>query len=207
MARPAKPNRKGTSPTARAPGPAEADDRGTPEVEDVQPSEDDVVTPMKGTTMKSGASEDVATRGAEYAQKSYDQVLGATRDQVEKMSATALKAYEELSKFQRENYEAYMAASAIFAKGIETIGKTWASYTQEHMENVAQTAKALLAAKTLREAADLQNDWAKASFDKLVAEGTKVSELSVKVANEAFQPLNARMNVAVEKLFKPVTAA
>jgi len=75
------------------------------------------------------------------------------------------------------------------------------------MENVAQTAKALLAAKTLREAADLQNDWAKASFDKLVAEGTKVSELSVKVANEAFQPLNARMNVAVEKLFKPVTAA
>ena len=92
------------------------------------------------------------------------------------------------------------------AKGFETLGKTWMSFTQETMESGAQVAKALLGAKTLREAVDLQTDFAKTSFDKFVGESTKLSEMSVKVANEAFEPINARLNVAVEKLMKPVAA-
>lgn len=150
--------------------------------------------------------EDVAVKGTEFVQKGYDQVLGATREQLEKASASAFKVYEEVSKFQKDNYDAYLAASSIFAKGAENVGKAWMSLTQESLENAAQTAKALLGAKTLREAVDLQSDFAKSNFDKLVAESTKLSELSVKVANEAFAPLNARVNVAVEKMLKPVAA-
>lgn len=162
----------------------------------------------KGLTMKTTKDtfENVAPKSTEFVQKGYDQVLGATREQIEKASASAFKAYEELSKFQKDNYDAYLAASTIFAKGAENVGKAWMSLTQEALENAAQTAKALLGAKTLREAVDLQSDFAKSNFDKLVAEGTKLSELSVKVANEAFAPLNARVNVAVEKMLKPVAA-
>jgi len=162
----------------------------------------------KGQTMKPTKEtfEDVAAKGTDFVQKGYDQMLGATREQLEKASVSAFKAYEEFSKFQKDNYDAYLAASTIFAKGAENVGKTWMSLTQEALENAAQTAKALLGAKTLREAVDLQSDFAKSNFDKLVAEGTKLSELSVKVANEAFAPLNARVNVAVEKMLKPVAA-
>jgi phasin family protein len=160
----------------------------------------------KGQTMKKETYEDAANKGTDFIQKGYDQVLGATREQLEKASVSAFKAYEEFSKFQKDNYDAYLAASTIFAKGAENVGKAWMSLTQESLESAAQTAKALLGAKTLREAVDLQSDFAKANFDKLVAEGTKLSELSVKVANEAFAPLNARVNVAVEKMLKPVAA-
>lgn len=170
--------------------------RGT---RDAQPK--DEIMKTKETMM-----EDVAAKGADFVQKGYDQVLGTTREQIEKASASAFKAYEDLSKFQKDNYDAYLAASTIFAKGAENVGKAWMSLTQEALENAAQTAKALLGAKTLREAVDLQSDFAKSNFDKLVAEGTKLSELSVKVANEAFAPLNARVNVAVEKMLKPVAA-
>jgi phasin family protein len=161
----------------------------------------------KGQIMKTKDTfEDVAAKSTDFVQKGYDQALGATREQLEKASVSAFKAYEEFSKFQKDNYDAYLAASTIFAKGAENVGKAWMSLTQEAMENAAQTAKALLGAKTLREAVDLQSDFAKSSFDKIVAEGTKLSELSVKVANEAFAPLNARVNVAVEKMLKPVAA-
>jgi hypothetical protein len=34
-----------------------------------------------------------------------------------------------------------------------------------------------------------------------------VSEASIKVANEALEPINARVNVAVEKMMKPAIAA
>lgn len=163
---------------------------------------------LKGLTMKTSKEtfEDVTAKSTDFVQKGYDQLLGATREQIEKASVSAFKAYEEFSKFQKDNYDAYVAASTIFAKGAENVGKTWMSLTQEALENAAQTAKALLGAKTLREAVDLQSDFAKSNFDKFVAEGTKLSELSVKVTNEAFAPINARVNVAVEKLLKPVAA-
>lgn len=151
-----------------------------------------------------GTIDEAAAQGAEYAQKNYDQFVGATREQLEKASANAFKAYEELSQFQKDNYAAYVTASAILAKGAEDVGKAWFAFTQDSLENVAQTAKALLGAKTLREAVDLQNEWAKSNLDKLVTEGSRLSELTVKVTNEALAPLNARVNVAVEKLLKPV---
>ena len=152
------------------------------------------------------AFEDMTAKTTEFAQKGYDNLLGATREQLETVSVSAFKAFEEFSKFQKDNYEAFVAASTIFAKGAENVGKAWMALSQEAMEAAAQTAKSLLGAKTLREAVDLQSDFAKTNFDKFVAEGTKMSELTVKVANEAFAPLNARVNVAVEKLLKPVAA-
>ncbi|HEX6978491.1 MAG TPA: phasin family protein [Alphaproteobacteria bacterium] len=147
-----------------------------------------------------------AASGAAYTQKGYDQLISNAREQFEKAGASALKAYEDLIKFQRENYEAFVTSTTIFAKGVETVGKVWSDLAHESWENFAQTTKALLGAKTLREAVEVQSDFAKVSFDKLVAESTKLSEMTVKVANEAFQPINARLNVAVERLLKPIAA-
>jgi len=194
MAPKAKPSRKTTSPVGRPP---ETESRRA--AADAQPK-GQIMKPTKETY------EDITAKTTEFAQKGYDQFLGTTREQIEKASVSAFKAYEEFAKFQKDNYEAYVAASTIFAKGAENVGKAWMSLSQEAMEAAAHTAKALLGAKTLREAVDLQSDFAKSNFDKLLAEGTKMSELTVKVANEAFAPLNARVNVAVEKLLKPVAA-
>jgi len=149
---------------------------------------------------------DTAIAGAESAQKNYERMFSAGKEQVEKASASAFKAYEDLSKFSKENLDAYVAAGTTIAKGYETIGRAWVNFTQETFEAGAAVAKALLSAKTLREAVDVQTDFAKTTFDKLVAEGTKVSEISVKVANEAVEPINARLNAAIEKLLKPIAA-
>ncbi len=143
---------------------------------------------------------------AAFTPANYDQFIGVTKEQVEKLSANSLKTYEEVSKFSKENLDACVTAGTIVAKGFESIGKAWMSYSQEAMETGAQAAKALLGAKTLREAADLQADVAKTLFGRFVAETTKISETAVKVNNDAIEPINARVNVAVEKLFKPLAA-
>ena len=137
---------------------------------------------------------------------SFENITTGSREQFEKASQSAYKSFEDISKFQKDNWEAFVAASQIAAKGAETIGRAWMALTQEAMENAASTAKALIGAKTLREAVDLQQDFAKTNFDKFVAESTKLSEIGVKVANEAFEPITARVNVAVEKILKPVAA-
>ncbi len=139
--------------------------------------------------------------------KSFDKYFGDAKSQVEKASAQTLKAYEDAAKFNKENLDAFVVASTTYAKGVESVSKSWAAFAQETFEASANVAKAILGAKTLKEAVDLQTDFAKTTFDKLVAEGTKVSEASIKVTNEALEPINARVNVAVEKMLKPALAA
>lgn len=139
--------------------------------------------------------------------KSFDKYFGDAKAQVEKASAQTMKAYEDAAKFNKENLDAFVVASTTYAKGVESVSKSWAAFAQETFEASANVAKAILGAKTLKEAVDLQTDFAKTTFDKFVAEGTKVSEASIKVTNEALEPINARVNVAVEKMLKPALAA
>lgn len=137
---------------------------------------------------------------------SFENVGTAAREQIEKASQTAYKSYEEMTKLQKDNWDAIVASSQIWAKGAEVVGKAWMTLAQDTLENAATTAKALVGVKSLREAVDLQTDFAKGNFDKLVAEGTKMSETVVKVANDAMEPITARVNVTVEKMFKPIAA-
>ena len=83
---------------------------------------------------------------------------------------------------------------------MQDLGRAWTSYLQESMERSAAAAKALMAARTMQEVLTLQSDWLKASLDKMMAEATKMSEQTVKVTNEAMEPISARLSVAAEKL-------
>jgi phasin family protein len=139
--------------------------------------------------------------------KGFEDYMGQAKEQVEKAQAQTTKAVADMAAFSKENVDALVVASTLYAKGFENVGKAWYALTQETVEASAAVAKALLGAKTLKEAVDLQTDFAKTTFDKYVAETTKLSEMSIKVANEAIQPINARVNVAVEKLLKPANAA
>jgi len=139
--------------------------------------------------------------------KGFEDYMGQAKEQVEKAQAQTTKAMADMAAFSKENADAFVVASTLYAKGFENVGKAWYALTQETVEASAAVAKALLGAKTLKEAVDLQTDFAKTTFDKYVAESTKLSEMTIKSANEALQPINARVNVAVEKLLKPANAA
>ncbi len=75
--------------------------------------------------------------------------------------------------------------------------------TQHQFEASVAAAKAVLGCTSLRQMVDLQTDLARTNFDKFVADGSKLSEISLKVANETLEPIQARVNVAVEKFIKP----
>src|SRR3546814_7806258 len=66
--------------------------------------------------------------------------------------------------------------------------------------------KQVLGAKSLNEVVDLQNTFTKSAFDAFVAESTKISELSVKTASEAIEPIKARVDEPVDTLSRPPAA-
>lgn len=139
--------------------------------------------------------------------KSVEQAVAYTKEQVEKMSKQVFTAFDDVAGFHKENVDALVASSTILAKGFEALSKELFAFTQGQYEQSVTTAKALLGVKSVKELVDLQTEFAKTSFDALVAEATKVSETGFKVANEAAEPITARVNATVEKLSKIKAAA
>jgi len=118
----------------------------------------------------------------------------------------AAQKSDELSVYSKGNVEAVVQAGSIYARGLEDLGKILMAISQSHLEASVAAAKAVLGCTSLRQMVDLQTGLARSNFDKLVADGNKLSEVSLKVANEALEPLQARVNAAVGKFIKPAAA-
>lgn len=134
--------------------------------------------------------------------QAFESSFTAAKAQFDKTTSTLFGSYEEFTAFSKDNVEALVKAQTAFVKGSEEIGKTLVALSQANYEAAMATTKALFGATTFNQVVDLQNEVAKSSFDKLVAEGTKVSELVQKVANEVVEPLKARVDVAISKATK-----
>lgn len=143
-----------------------------------------------------------APEPAAPAAKEVVQAVAYTKEKVEKMSKQVFATFEDVVGFQKDNVEAIVASSTILTKGFEALSKEIAAFTQAQYEQSVATTKALFAVKSVKELVDLQTEFAKSSFDAIVAEATKVSEAGIKVANEAAEPITARVNATVEKLSK-----
>lgn len=147
-------------------------------------------------------AEDAVKAGSDAVAKGYDQFVNMTREQFEKFVPNATKGFDELATFGKGNVDAAVKAGTIAAKGWEIIGKEVADYNKRALEQGMANAKALMGVKTVQEAVELQTGFARISFDEFVAEGTKLSEMGLKVAREASEPINARVNAAVETFTK-----
>lgn len=142
----------------------------------------------------------------EVASKNYEKALAAAQEQLEKAATAAFQSYDELTALGKDNIDAVVKASTVLVKGFETLGKEVASYSQASVEKSVANTQALFSVKTLRELLELQSELTKQALDSWLEEGTKLGELSVKASNEAFEPIQKQVNIAVERFLKPIAA-
>ena len=162
---------------------------------------------------KSQVVSKVAAETAAQAQKVMNDGAAQARvameknmDQMTKGAESIFKAAEEAADFGRGNVEAFTKAAQTWASGSQDLARQYMALAQGLTDHALEGAKALSGVKSVNEAAELQAKFAKAALEKMVAEGTKLQEASVKLAESAFAPVNARMTVAMEKLAKPLAA-
>lgn len=132
----------------------------------------------------------------------YEQAMSMTKEQVEKASAAFFKGYDEVATLNKQNVEAMVKASDVLTKGAESVGKAYFDFAQASAEASVEATKAMMGAKTVKDLVDIQSDYARTSFDNFMAESTRISEMTVKLANEAFAPIQAQVNATFEKTFK-----
>jgi phasin family protein len=130
----------------------------------------------------------------------------SARSSAEKTVGTMLRTTEEQQKLSKENFDACVQASTIAAKGMQDLGQAWAAYLQGSMQHSAAAAMALMSARSMQEVVSLQSDWAKSCFEKFFAETTRLTEQSVKLTQDAMQPINQRLTVTAETMRMPRAA-
>ena len=114
--------------------------------------------------------------GFEKATKSYDQVLGYTKDTV----------------------DAYVQSATIAGKGVETFNNEVYAFSKQSIEDNVAAAKALFASKSVHEAFELQTSFAKTAFESYVGQITKLSEMFAATAKSSFEPLQGRVEALVD---------
>jgi phasin family protein len=109
------------------------------------------------------------------------------------------KVVGELADLARANVEAVVEAGRVAAEGARTIGPDVVAKQRDGYEQAADAIRSLAEAKSPTEYLQLQGDIARASFDRAVAETSKLTESLVKLAGEAFQPLSNRASANAER--------
>lgn len=141
------------------------------------------------------AMESMLKVGTDLASQSYEKSLAMSREQVEKLFGSAgASQLDEVAAQGKANADAVLQATSVVAKGFEDISRAWLGLAQRQMEANLAGAQAVMGARSLQDAVELQANWVKGNVDSLVSESVKLSEMAVTVGTKAWEPLNGRLN-------------
>ena len=109
------------------------------------------------------------------------------------------KFQNETANSTRQGIEAVAKSGTAFAKGWEQLIKTSIELAQNSAERQSTAFKDLMSCKTLNDLTEAQNRIAQAKFEEAMQAATKISEISIKIATEAFEPINEEVSKNIRK--------
>jgi phasin family protein len=99
--------------------------------------------------------------------------------------------FEDFHKFSKQQLDAVAAAASSFSKGLQEIAAETTEFSKKTIAANTDVLEKLLGAKTFDSAIQIQTEFAKTSYEGLVAETAKIGELYAKLAKEAFKPIES----------------
>jgi len=129
----------------------------------------------------------------------FQNILADANERSQDLVKRSQKVAEELADLARANVEAVVEAGRVASEGARSIGQDVVAKQRDSFEQAADAIRSLAEAKSPTEYLQLQSDFARASFDRAVAESSKLTESLVKLAGEAFQPLSNRASANAER--------
>lgn len=104
-----------------------------------------------------------------------------------------MKSFEEFQTFGKTGMEAYVASSTALTKGFQAMAQETADFSRKSFEKSTATFEKLAAVKSFDKAVEAQQAFAKESYETMVAQMTKLNELYLNTAKEAFKPFEASL--------------
>jgi hypothetical protein len=102
-----------------------------------------------------------------------------------------MKTYDDMQVFGKEGFEAVMASATAWTKGFQAIAQEVADFSKKSFEMSTGAFEKAVSARSFERVLEVQQGFAKESYDAFVAQATKVGELAAGTAKEAYKPYEA----------------
>ena len=102
-----------------------------------------------------------------------------------------LNGFDELQKQGQANFDAAVKSFGEVNKGLQEIASEVTDYSKKAFEESTHVFEKLVGAKSLEQAFEIQTSFAKKAYDGYIAEFTKLSEMYVDLAKEAYRPVES----------------
>lgn len=133
-------------------------------------------------------AETVVKAGTEAACKGFETMASAGREAI----ASARKGETGGEALPQAGFEAMAEAGSVFARGIGGINDRAFEIARQRLAEGAETRKALLRAKSLEEAFDIQQGYAGKAFENAVRDGAELAgawiDLAARAGRQALTP-------------------
>jgi hypothetical protein len=102
---------------------------------------------------------------------------------------TPIACSDIFADFGRQNFAAFIQSQTVLARGLEALSAEITGLALSGIDAATRAATDVLAVKTFADAIELNAGFTRRNFDALIGGSAKLSELGVKVATEASQPI------------------
>ena len=138
--------------------------------------------------------------GAFPATAGFEKLISEATVRGEEAAKRSRKAAEELADITRANVDAIVEAGRIATNGAQSISQRVISKSRDNVELAANTVRSMAEAKTPADLLQLQAEFVRGYFDRIVEESSSLTESMVKLAGETFQPIQNRATQNVERI-------
>ena len=102
-----------------------------------------------------------------------------------------VKNFEEFQQASKENIDIAMKSVSNVQKSAQAIAAEIADYSKKSFEESTALMEKLFGAKSFEKAIELQTEYAKAAYEGLVAETSKLGEMYSALAKETYKPFES----------------
>jgi phasin family protein len=171
------------------------------------PAKRSLAAPRSGTA--DANVEDSIQQSKETKMSSNPDFTQPMNDAANELQNRSKAAYEKSSEMMTEmsdtakgNVEAVVESGKIFSNGMQELARAYVEDAKSAYEQITADLKEMAAVKSPTELLQLQSKIMRRNFDAVVANTSKNTEKMMKLSNESFAPITARLSVAAEKITK-----
>ena len=154
----------------------------------------------EATTRAAREAADRVQEGARTFQDASERMSSAGNQAFKETVERSLSTLNQLNDVSKRNLEAVVASIGAATRGAEALGAQAMSYGKSSMEQTAEAARALTAARSVQEAVELQTNFARTALETYLAEMNRMSETVAASVKDSLQPLNERATAAMEQI-------
>ncbi len=108
-----------------------------------------------------------------------------------------LKGFEEFQKVGKDGFDAAVRSFGEVNKGFQAIAAEVTDYSKKAFEDSTRAFEQLVGAKSIEQAIEIQSQYAKKAYDTYIAEMSKLGEMYVGLAKDAYKPVETVMTKKV----------